>query len=245
MPELLPKERLQPALLDRLTDSVGGIERQLLKDRQELLPKLSREQRAALGALVDPERHSLRAPTQAEMAPFATLDTETRSLLERVIALEQRRLLEFRQGHVISGERLKASVLRDLTWLFNTERLDGRPLEVEGLEATPWLGLEDYPEVATSVVNYGIPSLAGKVGTGMDLETLEREVKDAICCFEPRLRRHTVRVTAAHDPEAMGHNTLSFEIEAELWAEPLPFKLWLRTLIDLDDATATVQERAA
>jgi type VI secretion system protein ImpF len=43
----------------------------------------------------------------------------------------------------------------------------------------------------------------------------------------------------------MEQNTLTFEIEAELWGEPLPLRLLLRTIIDLEDGSATVSERAA
>jgi type VI secretion system protein ImpF len=43
----------------------------------------------------------------------------------------------------------------------------------------------------------------------------------------------------------MQENTLAFEIEAELWGEPLPLRLLLRTIIDLEDGRATVSQRAA
>jgi type VI secretion system protein ImpF len=245
MPELLPKERLQPALLDRLTDEVRSIERELARDRAELLPRLDAAEKAALARLLDPERRTLRPPGAAELQPFARLDAATLALLERVVAREQQRQFELRQHHVISAERLRALVLRDLTWLFNTERLAWRPLAGEGTAAAAALALDGFPEVARSVVNYGIPSLSGKVGAGMSVELLEREVRDAIRAFEPRLRADTVRVKAVLDPERMSRNTLAFEIEAELWAEPLPLRLWLRTLIDLEDGTARVEEKPA
>ena len=95
------------------------------------------------------------------------------------------------------------------------------------------------------MINFGIPALAGKLGTGLDLEALERRVQEAIRNFEPRLRRDSVRVKAVLEPERMQRNALTFEIEAELWGEPMPLRLLLRTLIDLEDGNATVAERAA
>ena len=40
----------------------------------------------------------------------------------------------------------------------------------------------------------------------------------------------------------MNHNAMCFQIEAELWAQPLPLRLFLRTEIDLESGAATVVE---
>ena len=40
----------------------------------------------------------------------------------------------------------------------------------------------------------------------------------------------------------MSHNALVFHIEAELWAQPLPLRLFLRTEIDLENGGAVVTE---
>jgi type VI secretion system protein ImpF len=42
----------------------------------------------------------------------------------------------------------------------------------------------------------------------------------------------------------MSHTALSFRIEAELWAQPLPLRLFLRSEIDLEAGTAQVTEAA-
>jgi type VI secretion system protein ImpF len=245
MPELLPKEKLQPSLLDRLTDGLGSIERQLIRDRERLLTMLTDDEKKALEQLCDNDRRWLRPPSARDLEPFGRLDPDARELLERVVQLEQQRVFELRQHHVISVERLRECVLRDLSWLFNTTSLECG----ETLEDTPGTAdyprLDDFPAAAASVINFGIPALAGKLGSGLDLEVLEREVLEAIHNFEPRLRRDSVRVRAALEAERMEQNTLTFEIEAELWGEPLPLRLLLRTIIDLEDGSATVSERAA
>jgi type VI secretion system protein ImpF len=245
MPELLPKEKLQPSLLDRLTDALGGIERQLVSDRARLLALLTDDEKKAFERLCDSDRRWLRPPSARDLEPFARLDQDTRELLERVVGLEQRRVFELRQHHVISVERLRECVLRDLSWLFNTANLECSELldETPGTAAYP--RLDEFPAAAASVINFGIPALAGKLGSGLDLEALERRVQAAIHNFEPRLRRDSVRVRAVLEAARMQQNTLTFEIEAELWGEPLPLRLLLRTIIDLEDGSATVSERAA
>ena len=106
-------------------------------------------------------------------------------MLERVVGLEQRRVFELRQHHVISVERLRECVLRDLSWLFNTASLECSELldETPGTAAYP--RLDEFPSAAASVINFGIPALAGKLGSGLDLEALERRVQAAIHNFEP------------------------------------------------------------
>jgi type VI secretion system protein ImpF len=245
MPELLPKEKLQPSLLDRLTDALGGIERQLVRDRARLLTLLTDEEQRAFERLCDNDRRWLRPPSARDLEPFARLDPDARELLEHVVELEQRRVFELRQHHVISIERLRECVLRDLSWLFNTANLECGQLLEETPGTDDYPRLDDFPAAAASVINFGIPALAGKLGSGLDLEALERRVQEAIHNFEPRLRRDSVRVRAALEPDRMQENTLTFEIEAELWGEPLPLRLLLRTIVDLEDGSATVSERTA
>ena len=189
------------------------------QDRARLLALLTDDEKKAFERLCDSDRRWLRPPSARDLEPFARLDQDTRELLERVVGLEQRRVFELRQHHVISVERLRECVLRDLSWLFNTASLECSELldETPGTAAYP--RLDEFPAAAASVINFGIPALAGKLGSGLDLEALERRVQAAIHNFEPRLRRDSVRVRAVLEAERMQQNTLTFEIEAELWGE--------------------------
>ena len=38
----------------------------------------------------------------------------------------------------------------------------------------------------------------------------------------------------------MNRNAMSFDIEAELWAQPLPLRLFLRTAVDLETGSIDV-----
>nr|WP_249776377.1 type VI secretion system baseplate subunit TssE [Pseudomonas corrugata] len=121
---------------------------------------------------------------------------------------------------VLSLTQLKASVLRDLAWLLNTTSL----LDADATLHTP---------AGTSVVNFGLPALAGNSASNVDLSALEALIHQAIATFEPRILRHTLRVRARSTAE-MNHNALSFEIEGDLWAQPVPLRLMLQTDLDLE-----------
>lgn len=167
MPELTPKERLQPSLLDRLTDDEPGTKQ------------------------------------------------------------------EPRERRVLSMQRLRESVRRDLSWLFNTVSLSA----VQDLSG--------YPQVVRSVLNFGIPDLTGHSLSSIDVTGLERLLRQAIRDFEPRILPQTVKVRVLVDQQKMSHNAMLFDIEGELWAQPTPVRLFLRTEVDLEIGDVRVSEAMA
>ena len=94
--------------------------------------------------------------------------------------------------------------------------------------------LDDYPLVAKSVLNFGLPDLAGRTSSTIDAAALEQAIRKCILDFEPRLVARTLRVKLVVDEKQMNHNAMFFDIEAELWAQPLPLRLFLRTAVDLE-----------
>lgn len=152
------------------------------------------------------------------------------SLLDRLTDDEPDVLQESRDKRVLSMRRLRESVLRDLGWLLNASRLDTLQ------------DLSEYPFVARSVLNYGIPDIAGLTASGLDVASLARAVREAILDYEPRILRHTLKVTARTLPEQMSHNALSFDIEGELWAQPVPLRIYLKTELDLEIGEVKVSE---
>jgi type VI secretion system protein ImpF len=144
------------------------------------------------------------------------------SLLDRLMDDEPEQKQESRERRVLSLRKLRQGVLRDLSWLMNATNQNGR------------LDSERFPEVARSVVNYGMPDLAGFTAASLDIPTLERMVKEVILRFEPRILAHTLKVRAIADLQQMSHNTIGFNIEGELWAQPVPLRLFLKTDIDLE-----------
>lgn len=167
--------------------------------------------------------------------PVAELTQQERlqpALLDRLTDDAPDTLQESREKRVVSMRQLRQSVLRDLAWLLNAGRLDSLQ------------SLERYPQVAHSVLNYGIPDLTGLTASGVDVATIERAIRQAIWDFEPRILRQTVRVKALLDPARMSHNTLTFEIEGELWAQPVPLRIFLKTELDLELGEVRVLEQS-
>ena len=60
--------------------------------------------------------------------------------------------------------------------------------------------------------------------------------------FEPRLIPSSIKVRLVVDQEKMSHNAMRFDIQAELWAQPIPLHLFLRTEIDLENGGVKVAE---
>lgn len=130
---------------------------------------------------------------------------------------------------VLSMEELREGVRRDLAALFNATALE----TVEDLS--------DYPNVQMSTLNFGMPDLSGKTASGMDMQELERALTRAIHQFEPRLMEDTVKVSS-DTYDAKSHNLMVATIEAELWSQPLPQKLLLRTELDLENGEVKLKE---
>jgi len=151
------------------------------------------------------------------------------SLLDRLTDHEPSTTHEAREARIVSEAQLRELVRRDLAWLLNTTCMAA----VQDLRA--------YPEAARSVINYGIGDLAGQTLGGLDRAGLEKQLRDAIVNFEPRLRRNSVKLQVLVDETTPGHNSIVFAIEAELWAQPLPVALYLRTEIDLESGVVNVE----
>ena len=152
------------------------------------------------------------------------------SLLDRLTDDRPEATQESREDRVLSTRQLRDGVLRDLAWLLNT----GYLADVVDLTA--------YPEVARSVVNYGMPDLSGWTASSVDVGEVEQLVRQAIIDFEPRIIPASVRVRAVSHEGQMDRNAVFFEISCDLWAQPLPEHLFLKTEIDLETGEASVVE---
>jgi type VI secretion system protein ImpF len=164
----------------------------------------------------------------AELAPRERLQP---SLLDRLSDDEPGTAVEPRERRVLSLRTLRDGVLRDLAWLLNTTNL----LSVSGTDAG------HLPHLANSVLNYGVPDISGNSVSNLNVGKLERGIRQAIWDFEPRLIRSTVTVKALAGGR-VDHNKLLFEIEADLWAQPYPERLYLKTELDLERGAVLLSE---
>lgn len=131
---------------------------------------------------------------------------------------------------ISSKQDIQSCVKRDLEWLFNANRY------------VPNEELDDLPEIARSVVNFGIPDFTGKTVSGLDMIQLERLLLQAIIDFEPRIIQKTLTVKVIADQDKKEHNVFVFEIEGEICAKPLPLHLHLRTEFELEGSQVTIYD---
>jgi type VI secretion system protein ImpF len=153
------------------------------------------------------------------------------ALLDRLTDEEPDKQVEAPDRRVMSKSRLRQAVLRDLAWLFNATRL-----ETGG-------ALAGAPYARRSVINYGLPVLSGKSASSLDVTELERAVRQAILDFEPRILPASLQVKAlVQSLEVEHHNVIGLRIEGQLWAQPVPLELLVRTEIDLETGKVEVTD---
>ncbi len=164
------------------------------------------------------------------MADRALLDRLQPSLLDRLTDDAPGERSETNAAWVIDVSRLREIIQRDLHWLLNTTNFE------------PSMDLEQYPEAAASVLNFGIIDVSGTAATHRRADDIRQAIRTAIERFEPRLLPDTLEVTMHEDYDRRGA-LISFDIRAELWAEPVPLDLFLRTQLDVTTGQVTLRRQ--
>ena len=155
------------------------------------------------------------------------------ALLDRLTDDEPDKKLEPREHRVLSKTRMRQAVLRDLAWLFNATKLESGA------------GMERFPFARRSVINYGLPALSGQTASTVEIQDLERDLRQAILDFEPRILPQTLAVRAIVEISALDHhNVIGIEIHGQLWAQPVPIELLIRTEIDLETGKVQIADLA-
>jgi type VI secretion system protein ImpF len=155
------------------------------------------------------------------------------ALLDRLTDDEPAKKLEPREQRVMSKSRMRQAVLRDLAWLFNATRLEAE------------IDLEKAPYARRSVINFGLPSLSGKLASSLEIADLERAVRQTILDFEPRILPGTLQVRALVELSDLDHhNVIGIEIHGQLWAQPVPMEMLIRTEIDLETGKVQIADLA-
>ncbi|WP_028105134.1 type VI secretion system baseplate subunit TssE [Pseudoduganella violaceinigra] len=152
-------------------------------------------------------------------------------LLDRLVDESPENKQDAHGDRLLGKERLRAAVLRDLAWLFNAVR--------PGRDA----GLAGYEHVQRSVINFGLPAMSGETVSTLDLVGMERNILQAILDFEPRIIPSSLEVRALSlDSILDQHNIVRIEIHGDLWAQPAPLELCLRTDVDLETGVVELQD---
>ncbi len=153
-------------------------------------------------------------------------------LLDRLTDDQSDQTKESRDKHVFSPRQLKSALMRDLAWLLNTPG----PIESDGIS--------EFPNVASSVLNYGIPDLTGNTASGVSGNALEKAILRAIQTFEPRMDQRSVSVKMLSDGDSDAPNTLALEIRGEVLANQLADPLYVKTEVDLETGQFSLRDRA-
>jgi type VI secretion system protein ImpF len=143
------------------------------------------------------------------------------------------RLLDEEPGHpashewTMSRQAYRDAVVRDIGSLLNAVA----PIRSAGSEAA-----------RSSVLGYGLPPLAGRSLSTLDLDGLARAIRRCLQAYEPRLAPDSIVVLSpAGGAEASRHNVVPFEIRAHLWWQPAPIELAIRTDLDLETGVVRLQ----
>jgi len=145
-----------------------------------------------------------------------------------VSSLETLRFYSVPKLERFNEQALKATVRRDLAWLLNTTNFGAL------------VDLEPYPHVQTSVLNYGVPDLAGKAISHRVIVQRARDIRAAIRAFEPRIDEKTLVVEPGHLGER--ENSVTYVIEGDVTAAVNALPIKLRTDIEADSAAVVVRE---
>ncbi len=221
------REAVQPSLWDRLVDDLPGIVSETNRQRADLATRIGSEK---LQTVLSGGARTVQSDPD--------LDAETRRDLHLFLTQMARRAFLEERGIVVSASVLREAVRRDIEALFNVERFESglqlSDLERKGFE-TPEELIANFPHVRRSVINYGVPSFSGRSITDFDLAALARELREVIAVFEPRLKRDSIRVKVAPGDRA----GMKIEVDAMLMLSPVPERLRLSTMVDLDNGRAT------
>jgi type VI secretion system protein ImpF len=165
--------------------------------------------------------------------PAETRDRLQPALLDRLTDEAPASQVEADDRRVMSKNQLRQAVLRDLGWLLNSVQSLGRDAE-------------PYAELGTCVLNFGLPALSGQLASKVDVSVLERAIRQAILCYEPRILPDTLAVRAVETSSVLDtHNVIEFEIRGHLWAQPVPLEILLRTQLDLEAGQVEVRDASS
>jgi type VI secretion system protein ImpF len=150
------------------------------------------------------------------------------SLLDRLTDDAPGELQETRDMRVIDIRRLREIVQRDLSFLLNTNN------------AESWIDADRYPHAARSVLNFGVRDVAGDFSTLDRAQAIRKSIMQSIEIFEPRIRQGSANVEI-RTQDVQRETIVSFDIRADMWAEPIPIELYLRSTVDVTTGQITLE----
>lgn len=130
------------------------------------------------------------------------------------------------RSYGVTEHTLLSEVRRDLQALLNTVNLNSTQ------------DLSDFPEVQTSILNYGLPDLSVHVVDTIKIERLADDIRDALIRFEPRMDPRTLQVIR---DDSIDSDTFKvrFLIKAEIRCDPV--RIGSEFIADVDPAFGRIK----
>ncbi|WP_306146116.1 type VI secretion system baseplate subunit TssE [Roseibium sp. MMSF_3412] len=130
------------------------------------------------------------------------------------------------RSYGVTEQTLLSEVRRDLQALLNTVNLNSTQ------------DLSDFPEVETSILNYGLPDLSVHVVDTIKIERLADDIRDALIRFEPRMDPRTLQVIR---DDSIDSDTFKvrFLIKAEIRCDPV--RIGSEFIADVDPAFGRIK----
>jgi type VI secretion system protein ImpF len=154
------------------------------------------------------------------MADRTLTDRLQPSILDRLRDDAPEQLKENQADRVIDLRRLREIIQRDLSWLLNTTNMGSE------------LDREAYPNVARSVLDFGVGDVTGTYSNMRRAELVRDSIARAVETFEPRLIEGSLDIVT-RKVDQKRQSIVVFDIVAELWAQPMPVELYLRSEFDV------------
>lgn len=123
------------------------------------------------------------------------------------------------------------TIRRDLGWLLNTIRLDET------------ISLEHAPEVAHSVLNFGIPDFSVRTYASINVQAAAETMAEAVRLFEPRIAQKTLEVKGEKKTRDNSTQSLVFQIVCDIGDTDDPVRAGFRTEIDVETGDAKLERR--
>lgn len=123
------------------------------------------------------------------------------------------------------------TIRRDLGWLLNTVRLEET------------MSLSSAPEVARSVLNFGIPDFSVRTYASIDVLDAAEVMTTAVRLFEPRIAEKSLEVKGEKKLRDNTTQSLVFHIYCDIGNSEDPVRAGFKTEIDVETGDARLERR--
>lgn len=131
----------------------------------------------------------------------------------------------------MSEETFLDTMRRDLSWLLNTVRLE---------DTVP---LPHAPQVASSVLNYGIPDFSTRTSSSVNVQEAAATMSKAIRLFEPRIEPRSLSVKGRRTSRDDISHSLVFHITCNVGHTEDAVRAGFTTEIDVETGDARTEQQ--